>query len=359
MLLALASQSRAQVPARIPSSCNPPIPTTEAAPALNTANSGSNPFATSGTRDERILLPLLLQERMLREEYGRNHPEVRTIQSRIEAAREFLRQHPEPQPAEKPEPAKAAVPPQTQPSASIAPAKFTAPAGNENGWPVLPAVVMVPPTQGGSGLLNLPIVPTAPAPIQFSRPDPVKPVTVPPVSHPNRAEEPKPGATTAPADPRPLAGAPLEASRDKSDGLWLGPWQLVEILAAFLVGLLVHIAALFFIIRRNGEREAVYRVELVNAPPLMAVPNPAHLAGTAEERGLRLYPGFAEQTATREVFSGGEEKPGQEFDLGPTYEEEQRLKEENRRQEEEAMLRHILEQNLHLRTEIAELASAE
>jgi hypothetical protein len=361
VLVALAPQSWAQAPSRMPSSYDPPSQTLDGAPSASTAYPASNPFASSGTRDDRILLPLLLQERMLLQEYGHDHPEVRTIQSRIETAREFLRQHPEPQPAERPQPPVAVVPPRPQTPASIAPATFTPPAGTETLWPSrLPAVAVVPRTPDGSDSLNLSIVPTAPAPIQASRPKPANPVSVPPTPTINRPGEQIPVATSVAADTRPPSrSSPVEPSPEKRGSLSLGPWELVGILAAFLVGLLVHIVALFFIIRRNGEREAVYRVELVNAPPLMAVPSSGQLASAAEERGLRMYPGTAEGTEARKLSSEEEEKPDPEFDLGLTYEEEQRLNEEIRRQEEEAMLRQLLEKNLQLRTDIAELSSTE
>ena len=49
----------------------------------------------------------------------------------------------------------------------------------------------------------------------------------------------------------------------------------------------------------------------------------------------------------------------QPFELGPTFEEEQKLKEEALRQQEEALLRHIFEENVRLREDISGLAGAE
>ena len=44
------------------------------------------------------------------------------------------------------------------------------------------------------------------------------------------------------------------------------------------------------------------------------------------------------------------------FDIGPTYAEEMRQKQEALRQQEEAVLRHIFELNLHMREQLGELS---
>jgi hypothetical protein len=46
------------------------------------------------------------------------------------------------------------------------------------------------------------------------------------------------------------------------------------------------------------------------------------------------------------------------FELGPTYEEEQRLLEEARRHQEEGLLRHVFEQNRALREQLGGAAAA-
>jgi len=44
------------------------------------------------------------------------------------------------------------------------------------------------------------------------------------------------------------------------------------------------------------------------------------------------------------------------FDIGPTYAEEMRQKQEALRQQEEAVLRHIFELNMHMREQLGELS---
>jgi hypothetical protein len=50
---------------------------------------------------------------------------------------------------------------------------------------------------------------------------------------------------------------------------------------------------------------------------------------------------------------------GEQFDLGPSYEEEQQAKAEALRQQELAVLQEVFEQNLRLHEEVAQLAAEE
>jgi hypothetical protein len=53
-----------------------------------------------------------------------------------------------------------------------------------------------------------------------------------------------------------------------------------------------------------------------------------------------------------------EETTAQPFDLGPTFEEERLLKEEAERQQEQAVLRSVFEDNLKLQQQLIELEMA-
>jgi hypothetical protein len=64
----------------------------------------------------------------------------------------------------------------------------------------------------------------------------------------------------------------------------------------------------------------------------------------------------AETPAVPDFFV--EETTAQPFDLGPTYEEERLLKEEAERQQEQAVLRSVFEDNLKLRQQLIELETA-
>ncbi len=327
--------------------CNPgPAEVTARASASAPSASLPSPSTAPGTREERILLPLLLQERALLEDYGPDHPEVCNLRARIETVRDFLLRHPEPALADRPEPARAAPSVARMAPGNITPASLTSPPATETPPACqVPTVVVVNQVPGAPNLSNLPIVPTASTPLE-----------------PSLAASTVPAATAGPPAPNPVEEkkvvVPAQPAPPPSDPLPLDRWQLLGMLAAFLVGLLVHIIALFFIIRRNGEREPVYRVELLNAPPHLTSASPSQLATVAEQQGLRLYTDTPEATEAP-AASAVEAKPEPEFDLGLTYEEEKRLNEELGRQEEEAMLRHLLEQNVQLRAEIAELPAAD
>jgi hypothetical protein len=86
------------------------------------------------------------------------------------------------------------------------------------------------------------------------------------------------------------------------------------------------------------------------AIPLPSLPTPVDKHAAAE-------PVSPVQTGTEPDFALDDYEPPT-FELGPTYAEEARLKEEAARQQEEAMLRHIFDQNVQLRDQIEQLAGA-
>lgn len=109
--------------------------------------------------------------------------------------------------------------------------------------------------------------------------------------------------------------------------------------ASLMVSLAIVVSV--FVLRRR-MREQLPALLRVDAPPT-AVPIASPLAPP-------------EMSPNPETFA--EESTAQPFDLGPSYQEERRLKEEAERQQEQAVLRTIFEDNLRLRQQLIELESA-
>jgi hypothetical protein len=116
--------------------------------------------------------------------------------------------------------------------------------------------------------------------------------------------------------------------------------HFVSYLAALLIGLGLFAAVLLVFLRRAGV--ALHPVA------------PAE-AGAVQGRGE----GTPLLLVAPESFSVPERANWESPDLGPTYAEELQRKQEETRQQEEAMLRHLFEQNLLLREEIADLRIAD
>jgi hypothetical protein len=146
-------------------------------------------------------------------------------------------------------------------------------------------------------------------------------------------------------DPAGLGGAHPDLSSN-SFFFKMALVQMVSILAGLVLGPLVLLAALAYVLRRNGSYTgSLFRVELVNAS--------IHgLAATSGEPSLGK-PGLPPVAAPAEGSSA------QPFDLGPSYEEERRAKEEALLKQEEAVLRHVFDENLRLQEQIETEAEAD
>jgi hypothetical protein len=148
------------------------------------------------------------------------------------------------------------------------------------------------------------------------------------------------------AEPAPVAAAPAE-SPARAGMLWL-PLAI----GGFAVTLpLAGLLALALALRRGGLQ---FRVELVSSSaaglPLVARLEPAWQAGPAP----------AAAAAPPAEAPRQEEPPsGEQFDLGPSYEEEQQAKDESLRLQEQAVLQQIFEDNLRLQEEAGPLAPRE
>jgi hypothetical protein len=106
--------------------------------------------------------------------------------------------------------------------------------------------------------------------------------------------------------------------------------QFVGNLAALLVGLTLFMFVLVRALRRFGVAPAPHG----NRPP------------------------GQEQIELPDVAAILAVDPVPTFDLGPTYAEEMRLKQEAAREQEQAMLRQLVEQNLSLQEQISKLNSS-
>jgi hypothetical protein len=157
--------------------------------------------------------------------------------------------------------------------------------------------------------------------------------------------------------------APIERDHSGHDGVgqdaaWgsffykMALVQVASILSGLVLGPLVLLAALVVVLRRHGAHSgSLFRVEVVNAQGhgsysgTVAVPPPGGLTAGLE-------------AALPPATAANEEQTAQAFDLGPSYEEEKRAKEEAQRQQEEALLRHIFDENVQLREQIDGQADA-
>jgi hypothetical protein len=120
--------------------------------------------------------------------------------------------------------------------------------------------------------------------------------------------------------------------------------QLIGIVGAVFLGVLIHLIALVFIMRRYGAGLAqVFRVELLNPPAVGFVGQVSAAEGQT----------VAAEPATEEVTQSG---TAETFDIGPTYAEEMQQKQEALRQQEEAVLRNIFELNMQMREQLSQLS---
>jgi hypothetical protein len=165
-----------------------------------------------------------------------------------------------------------------------------------------------------------------------------------------------PAAITSPDTPTQVVASPPSSVGDKSASQTsqqqprassffdTGFGQLIGIVGAVFLGVLIHLIALVFIMRRYGTHLAqVFRVELVN-------PTAAGFVGQVSAAGAQTV---AAGPAPEEVTQSS---TAETFDIGPTYAEEMQQKQEALRQQEEAVLRHIFELNVQMREQLGQLA---
>jgi hypothetical protein len=202
----------------------------------------------------------------------------------------------------------------------------------------------------------------APAPLGL-RPDAGRELTLPVEVKKSPAAAPKPPTppVIAPEPPKEVARVVVVTPGDHDrrgegpDGAPAGSFyrlalvQAASILAGLVLGPLVVFAALVVVLRRYGIHSgSLFRVEVVNASsgvPWAAAPS---VPVGPPQAGRALVPAAEGAAGTEQV----EAPAGEYFDLGPSYEEERLAKEETQRQQNEALLRMVFEDNLALREQL-------
>ena len=124
--------------------------------------------------------------------------------------------------------------------------------------------------------------------------------------------------------------------------------------AVFVIGPLLSVLAVLFLLRRFTARNGpLVRVEFVSNGQELTLVRPTAPTTVESHRvvlpePVPLAPDAREQPST-----------AQRFDLGPTYEEELQIREQSGRQQDDATLRHIFEENLKLREQIDALPNVQ
>jgi hypothetical protein len=169
------------------------------------------------------------------------------------------------------------------------------------------------------------------------------------------------GGTTHTAKPAVVAPAPAVekpiSTASREDPL---PWYKVVWLqvivggSALVVGPMMVALMLGLMLRRSGLQ---FRVEVVNSGHPMGLGiayGVSHLDTTMPDLPAqpvgRIGPDMA--GAAMEAAASPEERTGEQFELGPSYEEERRAKEESQLQAERAIMQEIFEENLKLQREL-------
>ncbi len=137
-------------------------------------------------------------------------------------------------------------------------------------------------------------------------------------------------------------------------------FQTACVFGAAILGPLVSIAALVVLLRRHSRNAGpLFRIEHVGGVTAIPVgPYPGGAVGATLPDGFQQataarIPGGARTLPVEEVAEPASEETGELFELGPTYEEEQRLKATQEREQEQAVLHQLFEQNLRLQEELA------
>jgi hypothetical protein len=159
-----------------------------------------------------------------------------------------------------------------------------------------------------------------------------------------------------PHDASPSPAAPRLAENDGQDvrvNRMLFNTILVQSLAllaaVFVVPSLVLLALCLVVRRALGRSGSLVRIEVVGAAGAFG----AAVAGPAQPAGPPPAPEPAPPAPAAETPAVPEEWTAEPFELGPTYEEEQRLRDEAQKQQEEALLRRLFEENLKLQEQLA------
>jgi hypothetical protein len=125
--------------------------------------------------------------------------------------------------------------------------------------------------------------------------------------------------------------------------------QLVSVLAALLIVLAALLVLFFWVLRRFSRANGpLIRLECVNTLP------PGQGGYLVADLGRYLPVGGGHAAPGPPPAGRTEEELGQPFDLGPSYEEERQMKQQAARQQEEALLRQLAEENIRLQEQLTD-----
>jgi hypothetical protein len=150
--------------------------------------------------------------------------------------------------------------------------------------------------------------------------------------------------------PRP---SPADHAAEPTDNLNKTLIQVAFIFAVAIVAPVVSIVCFFGLLRRHSKRFGpLFRIDYVGNQPVVTGPFTVGALGAGQQipDGGR-FQDLQAPAAAAEPAAEPEHTP-ERFDLGPTFEDERLLKEAQAKQQEEAVLQHLLEENLRLQEQI-------
>jgi hypothetical protein len=163
---------------------------------------------------------------------------------------------------------------------------------------------------------------------------------------------------------QPTTGGNLANPTAKAESSVLNSFSNPLLQGAFILGVavvapLVSILCFFCLLRRHSVRFGpLFRIDYVGASSMVAGPFTAQVPSSGEaevvppslDRGGNLEELQAE--VSEESGITFHEPTPETFELGPTFEEERQLKEDQAKLQEDAVLYHLFEENLRLREQI-------
>jgi hypothetical protein len=172
----------------------------------------------------------------------------------------------------------------------------------------------------------------------------------------------KPAVATAPPAPPPSSPAPVHSpAEDKGEGptsflYQVAVVQLVSVIGSLVVGPVVVLLALLFLLRRFKGAGSLLRVEVVNS----GTPAPTFVYGGPAPWPAPVPAAGGDGAEVRLPSAAAPPEPevettAQPFELGPTYEEERRQREQAQQQREQAVFQHVYEDNVRLREQLGQL----
>lgn len=241
--------------------------------------------------EERLLLALKTQEQLLLQDFGPEHPQILSLRARMKTLADFTAQKKASEPV---------------------------------------------------------VVPSTPAPL------PVEVTSYRPAPDIDGAREGQkaPVETSIPAtvETAPVAASQVKATVQNPVELSFVAAtlsQMTGVLIGLFLGLLVHMVALLWVVRRLGRQLApLFRLEVVNR-------------GESQGSAATGPISYSRVVCADEPLGARETvNPQRKFDLGPSYEDELAQKIKDKKQQENAILEEVFQQNVQLQSQIKDLESA-